>query len=118
MAEFMEQKPRSCPGCRRDACTGCGIFIKLNTNKHIPVRLPKSFCPEKQRGFGMSFDLGTTTLSGMLWDLEQAVCFEAEAAANPQAAWGADVISRLQAGMQGREQLLQLQQAVAGRGAG
>ena len=108
----MEQKVRHCPGCKRNSCTGCGIFQKLNTNKNIPVNLPEFFVPEKQSGFGVSFDLGTTTLAGMLWDLEQALCLGAEAVANPQAKWGADVISRLQYAMQGEKELLLLQKAV------
>lgn len=110
----MKKKVRNCPGCRHESCTGCGIFMKLNTNKHVPVNLPEDFCPEVQAGFGFSFDLGTTTLSGMLWDLEQGICLEAGTAANPQAKWGMDVISRLQAGMQSDEQLQQLQAAVTG----
>lgn len=108
----MKQKVRNCVGCRHESCNGCGIFRKLNTNKHVPVSLPEGFCPDVQAGFGISFDLGTTTLAGMLWDLEQGICLEAETKANPQVKWGMDVISRLQAGMQSAEQLLQLQTVV------
>jgi uncharacterized 2Fe-2S/4Fe-4S cluster protein (DUF4445 family) len=68
--------------------------------------------PEKQSGFGISFDLGTTTLAGLLWDLEQAVCLGAKATANPQIKWGADIISRLQAGSKSPEELLKLQGVV------
>lgn len=108
----MEKKPRNCPGCKREVCTGCGIFKKINTNKHVSVRLPKHFCPQKESGFGISFDLGTTTIAGLLWDLEQALCLGARAAANPQVRWGTDIISRLQAGREDDEQLLELQRTV------
>ncbi|WP_425058064.1 Na(+)-translocating NADH-quinone reductase subunit F [Sporomusa carbonis] len=47
--------------------------------------------------FGAAFDIGTTTVVGMLVDINErkivAVCSET----NPQAAYGADVISRIQA---------------------
>lgn len=108
----MNRKVRNCPGCRHESCTGCGIFMKLNTNKHVPVNLPENFCPEIQTGFGISFDLGTTSLSGMLWDLEQGICLGARTMTNPQVKWGTDVISRLQAALQGKEELMQLQTAV------
>ena len=108
----MKPKPRNCPGCRKETCTGCGIFKKLNTNKHISAELPKYFLPEKQGGFGIAFDLGTTTLAGMLWDLEQAVCLGAKAVENPQSRLGMDVVSRLQAAIESEEQLLKLQQMV------
>ena len=105
---LMKPKPRNCPGCRKETCTGCGIFKKLNTNKHISAELPKYFLPEKQGGFGIAFDLGTTTLAGMLWDLEQAVCLGAKAVENPQSQLGMDVVSRLQAAIESEEQLLKL----------
>lgn len=108
----MNRKVRSCPGCRHESCAGCGIFMKLNTNKHVPVKLPENFCPEAQTGFGLSFDLGTTALSGMLWDLEQGVCLGAGSMKNPQVKWGPDVISRLKTALQGKEELMQLQAAV------
>ena len=45
--------------------------------------------------FGVSFDIGTTTVVGMLWDLTSAKRIAAVARTNPQAAYGADVISRI-----------------------
>ena len=45
--------------------------------------------------FGLSFDVGTTTVVGMLWDLATGVQIGAKAEANPQAVHGADVISRI-----------------------
>jgi len=47
------------------------------------------------RCFGLSFDVGTTTVVGMLWNLVTGELLEARAESNPQAAHGADVISRI-----------------------
>ncbi len=47
--------------------------------------------------YGIAFDIGTTTVVGMLWDLNNGVMMGAFAKTNPQNAYGADVISRIQA---------------------
>ena len=107
---FMETVRNRCPGCRRVSCDGCGIYQKktapgsgeiylnkLNTNKQIREEFPEGFEMEPGEGIGISFDVGTTTLAGMLWDLKGGILLGAETAANPQAVFGADVISRIRA---------------------
>ena len=106
---FMETVRNRCPGCRRVSCDGCGIYQKktapaagmilnkLNTNKQIREEFPEGFEMERGEGIGISFDVGTTTLAGMLWDLKGGILLGAETAANPQAVFGADVISRIRA---------------------
>lgn len=101
----MKSGAKKCPGCKRISCDGCGIFRKLNTNKQIRVQFPEGFVIEPCKGLGISFDVGTTTLAGMLWDLEEGRLLDAETAANPQAAFGADVVSRIQAAMEEGENL-------------
>ncbi len=101
-----------CPGCKRPGCDGCGIFQKsgqgtadggelqppkINTNKQAKLRFPQDFEVEPGEGLGLSVDAGTTTLAGMLWDLRDGGFLEAESASNPQAVFGADVVSRIQA---------------------
>lgn len=106
----MENFGNRCPGCRRVSCDGCGIYQKktapgsgeiylnkLNTNKQIREEFPRGFEMEPGEGIGISFDVGTTTLAGMLWDLKGGILLGAETAANPQAVFGADVISRIRA---------------------
>lgn len=93
----MEGKKNKCPGCRRTDCGGCGIYRKLNTNKQLRIQFPPDFRGEPGEGFGISFDVGTTTLAGMLWDLGNGSLLDAETGTNPQAVFGTDVISRLQA---------------------
>lgn len=92
-----------CPGCRRISCDGCGIYRKLNTNKQVRVQFPEGFEIEPEEGFGISFDVGTTTMAGMLWDLRDGTLLGAETGANPQAAFGADVISRIKAAAENEE---------------
>lgn len=98
-----------CPGCRREVCDGCGIYRKLNTNKQVKINFPKGFKVRPEKGLGISFDVGTTTLAGMLWDLEKGTLLEAETGANPQAMFGADVISRIQAAAGSRDDLKKMQ---------
>ena len=45
--------------------------------------------------YGFSFDIGTTTVVGMLWNLISGELLGVKAASNPQATHGADVISRI-----------------------
>lgn len=120
----MEKAQGRCPGCRRESCDGCGLFKdraaavsgrkagfeKINTNKQIKVEFPGGFAAEPEEGFGISFDVGTTTLGGMLWDLEEGVLLDAAAGANPQAVWGADIISRIRAA--GDERVLKTMQGL------
>jgi len=47
--------------------------------------------------FGVAFDIGTTTVVGMLVDINQRKIVATQSQTNPQAAFGADVISRIKA---------------------
>lgn len=98
-----------CPGCKRISCSGCGIFQKLNTNKQVKIQFPESFQIDQDEGMGISFDVGTTTVAGMLWDLKGGSLLGVEAGANPQAAFGADVISRMQAAVEKEDTLKRMQ---------
>ncbi|MCL1808851.1 MAG: ASKHA domain-containing protein [Clostridiales bacterium] len=49
----------------------------------------------REKCFGLSFDVGTTTVVGMLWNMVSGELLGVKAEANPQAAHGADVISRI-----------------------
>ncbi|WP_324823319.1 ASKHA domain-containing protein [Sinanaerobacter sp. ZZT-01] len=45
--------------------------------------------------YGIAFDIGTTTVVGMLWDLDKGKIAEVAARTNPQSVFGSDVISRI-----------------------
>ncbi len=101
--------------CQKAACGG-------QTEKKRSIRLPQDALQggvpaskEKDRRFGAAFDIGTTTIAAMLWDLdcwESGIPLATAAAANPQAAYGADVISRVQYAAGDREKTAQLQKMV------
>lgn len=46
-------------------------------------------------GYGLAFDIGTTTVVGILWDYEKNELVDVAAESNPQSCYGADVISRI-----------------------
>jgi len=57
---------------------------------------PADFIPAKRRkGYGLAFDIGTTTVAGMLWDFCEGREKAALAKTNPQNVSGLDVISRI-----------------------
>ncbi len=59
---------------------------------------PFSFIP--RQGRGIAVDLGTTTVAAQLVDLQHGEVLAVETALNPQAARGADVMSRVQFAME------------------
>jgi uncharacterized 2Fe-2S/4Fe-4S cluster protein (DUF4445 family) len=61
-----------------------------------------AFAPDGQaHGFGVAVDIGTTTIVTRLCDLAAGRALATVATMNPQAAWGADVISRISAAEDG-----------------
>ena len=51
--------------------------------------------------YGCAFDIGTTTVVGMLWNLLSGELVDVEARTNYQSIYGADVISRIQYSLEG-----------------
>lgn len=58
-----------------------------------------------ERCFGVAFDVGTTTIAGFLWDLNEKHQIGALAKSNPQRYFGPDVISRIQFAGESKENL-------------
>lgn len=61
---------------------------------------------------GAAFDVGTTTVVCALVDLETSSVLATESVANPQAKWGRDVISRMEASIRAPESLGELSKAI------
>lgn len=57
--------------------------------------------------FGVAVDIGTTTLAASLVDLSSGQVFKTETAVNHQRTFGSDVVSRVQAAMNGHAEELQ-----------
>ena len=55
--------------------------------------------------YGVAIDIGTTTLAARLYDAKGVLLAEASRL-NPQSAWGADVISRVEAALGGKDKQL------------
>jgi len=92
------------PADRRLACmSNCteSITLQVEQYDHLILADETSFEFTPQSGFGVAVDLGTTTLVTQLVDLSNARIMAVETLLNPQAKFGADLISRIQAGLDG-----------------
>jgi uncharacterized 2Fe-2S/4Fe-4S cluster protein (DUF4445 family) len=83
-------------------CSACGRCNRgqMTTRKAKLTYLPEDFLPdlELKEGpprCGLAIDIGTTTVVGMLWDLNTNEMIDVIAKTNPQSIHGADVISRI-----------------------
>jgi uncharacterized 2Fe-2S/4Fe-4S cluster protein (DUF4445 family) len=83
-----------CAACGR--CEGTKLLKEAHGRKTKLLSFPKDFHAAKgEAGLGAAFDIGTTTVVGMLWDLSTGHMLKTEAVTNPQRSYGADVISRI-----------------------
>ena len=80
--------------------------------------LPENFLTERNeesrllKGYGVAFDIGTTTIVGVLWNLSTGEMVDTAARTNPQSVYGSDVISRILFSMQEDENTAVLQKLV------
>jgi uncharacterized 2Fe-2S/4Fe-4S cluster protein (DUF4445 family) len=78
---------------------------------HIRERELIGFSPAGRRTFGLAVDLGTTNVAGFLVNLQSGARVASLGIENPQVAWGADVISRMNHAIQGPANAAELRQA-------
>lgn len=71
------------------------------------------FSPVGHRTLGLAVDLGTTNVAGFLVDLQSGARVASLGIENPQVAWGADVISRMNHAIQGPAGADELRQAAS-----
>jgi uncharacterized 2Fe-2S/4Fe-4S cluster protein (DUF4445 family) len=69
---------------------------------------------DNKRGIGVAFDIGTTTVVGSSVDLSTGGVLSTISAPNPQARWGRDVISRINAIVERPALLDEMRRAVVG----
>jgi len=79
------------------------IYLKTNRKIHY-----------KKKGLGVAFDIGTTTIAAAAVNLSDGKVLGTGSLPNPQARWGADVLSRIQAIKNAPELLQKLSESVAG----
>jgi uncharacterized 2Fe-2S/4Fe-4S cluster protein (DUF4445 family) len=105
-------KSEKCIGEGRcEECGRCNRYDTTNRKTKL-IYLPDSFHPQantEENGgtarYGAAFDIGTTTVVGMLWDLNKVRLIDVIALTNPQSAYGADVISRITYSMKDTDHL-------------
>ena len=102
-----------CSKCGR--CKDAGMLRGAVDRKTRILNLPEDFRPETdERGYGIAFDIGTTTVVGMLWDIYNGCQIGAQAETNPQNEFGLDVISRITFANEAEENLKLLQDKIIG----
>ena len=95
------------PTDRRLACMSqCteSITLQVDQWEHLILADETNFEFMPEDGFGIAVDLGTTTLVVQLVDLQTARILAVETLLNPQIKFGADLISRIQAGLDGHSE--------------
>ncbi len=107
------------PADRRLACMSrCTSSITLQVEQfdHLILADESSFEFVAESGVGIAVDLGTTTIVTQLVDLKTAAILAVETLLNPQVKFGADLISRIQAGLDGHAaEMTQLIRSTIGR---
>lgn len=102
----------------RLACCASGTgLISIETAEWTPSILTDEARVEVEprEGLGVAIDLGTTTLVAQLVDLETGEIVGVETALNPQARYGADLMTRIQAAMREPDVLTALIRACLGQ---
>jgi uncharacterized 2Fe-2S/4Fe-4S cluster protein (DUF4445 family) len=80
---------------------------------HIREREMIGTSPVGGKTLGLAVDLGTTNVAGFLVDLQSGARIATLGIENPQVAWGADVISRMNHAIQGPAGAAELRQAAS-----
>ena len=83
-------------------CTN-DITLEIEQFNHLILADESEFEFSPREGFGIAVDLGTTTIVAQLVDLSSAKVMAVETMLNPQVKFGADLISRIQACLDGNE---------------
>jgi uncharacterized 2Fe-2S/4Fe-4S cluster protein (DUF4445 family) len=81
-------------------CTG-SVTLQAEQYDHLILADETDFEFKPEEGYGIAVDLGTTTLVAQLVELQTARIMAVETLLNPQVKFGADLISRIQAGLDG-----------------
>lgn len=80
---------------------------------HMDVLTDLSALPgSDKRGLGVAIDLGTTTIAAQMLELASGNVLAVETEINPQVAFGADVMTRVRAVLQGADLTLLIREAI------
>ncbi|MBQ9069464.1 MAG: DUF4445 domain-containing protein [Eggerthellaceae bacterium] len=94
--------------CQVDAVDGLEVVVeRVAAIEAVETGTSEVFDPDEgATGFGMALDVGTTTLAAHLHNLATGERLASASRANPQSAFGADVISRITASVEGKLDLM------------
>ena len=84
------------------------ITLEVAQFENIILADNTTFEFQPRKGFGAAVDIGTTTLVVQLLNLENGQILDAVTDVNPQARFGADLISRIQSCLDGNQEELQM----------
>lgn len=91
-------------------CTALGDCTVVLPQKQYRIvsdsTLPQTDLIPMDQGFGFAVDIGTTTVAIYLYDLNDGKCLEKLTFMNPQSSFGADVISRVEKAVFGKQKEL------------
>lgn len=96
----------NCGSCGR--CKGTSDGNSSAKRKSDILNDKMSLQTDGREGIGATFDIGTTTIAGMLWNMQSGKCIAKGGMANPQRPFGGDVISRISFCMEKPENLQSL----------
>lgn len=115
MGERMNVMKIRCAGCRKENCDGCSLNPgkRISSIKDKALSFPRNFKIEEREGYGIAFDVGTTTVAGMLADLKSGEVLGAKTCVNPQRIAGSDVVSRIVYCREKEENRRRLQKLIA-----
>ena len=94
--------------------------IKENVNRKSELfKLPENFMindiySKEEKAYGIAFDIGTTSVLGMLWNLKTGKNENVISKTNPQYSYGADVISRIMYAEESSENLNEIHMRIIG----
>lgn len=83
------------------------ITIEIAQFEELILADNTTFRYQPKVGFGIAVDMGTTTLVAQLLDLKNGHVLDAATALNPQVKFGADLISRIQSCLDGKQMEMQ-----------
>ncbi len=83
------------------------VVIEISQFEDIILADNTGFRFDPGEGYGIAVDLGTTTIVVQLLDLQTGHVLDAVPAVNPQVKYGADLISRIQSCIDGKQQEMQ-----------
>ena len=100
----LDKKWRLACFCRAES----DITIEIAQFEDIILADNTAFSFKPNDGFGIAVDVGTTTLVAQLLDLKTGHVLDVVTALNPQVKFGADLISRIQSCLDGKQDVMQM----------